>query len=725
MINFKLKWHPQFSIYNIEDCDALFLGENEQFLIDQKEFEGINLVVHNQGVLSDYVFQLDDMAEQINRLERIDKLVYDEILIGNESKYFKNYTTPKVSTIINKLSDVERDVYLLSELINENLIKKWVSGLPLQLDVVIVIVDDYLNSKLIDLNKEFREKGKDWLLIKPVGQTPMIGPLFSQLHDDAPCYQCLFTRMVQNKPVREWFRRQSVNASSTTVPILNETRLINSTLDFFKQIYLEYFLNSELQHTTLYASHALSLLDKGGQHFVSRRPQCQVCGDPALFGSVNNIPIFLNDGIKHKDVDGGYRSISRQETFTNINKMISPITGIITELTEISDGEEPDKMMIFQAAYFQSTYQKKMITADTFVQLSLGKGVSKQQAMSSALGEALERQAAQFTGEESFIYSTVKELNHRAFHSQQLAPFSKAQYEKFTHHKEVSLNNPQWVSEYNETIPINWVRGWSLSEDEFVYFPAAFCFANTPYDDHIYSLYTHNGNAAGNTQEEAILQGALELIERDAVAIWWYNQIPRPEISLDVIPDESRRKIFKTLDNDWDYWILDISNDIEVVSCVSVGKHKQTGQFVLGFGSHLDVSIACQRALTEMYQLITIKNKVTGPFDFDLIPAHPFLFPRRNTIKKCKADYQSFVSLNIKEDILYLLKTLANAGLELCVVNYSRPDIFLKTLKVIVPGLCHFWPQLDNQRLYAVPVKLGWFSKALQENDLNPLDLYL
>jgi len=724
MIDFKLKWHPQFSIYNIENCDALFLGENDQFLIDQEEFEGINLVVHNQGVLSDYVFQLDDMAEQISRLERIDKLVHEEILTGNGSEYYQNYSMPKTSNVINKLSDVERNVYLLSELINENIIKRWVSELPLQLDVAIVIVDDYLNPNLIDLNKEFREKGKDWLLIKPVGQTPMIGPLFTQLHD-APCYQCLFTRMVQNKPVREWFRRQAVGASSTTVPILSETRLIDNTLDHFKQIYLKHFLDSDVQHATLYATHALSLLDKGGRHFVSRRPQCRVCGEPTLFDSENNIPICLKDGIKHNDVDGGYRSISRQETVTNIDKIISPITGIITELTEISEADESDKMMIFQAAYFQSTYQKKKITADTFVQLSLGKGVLKHQAMSSALGEALERQAAQFTGEESFIYSTVKELNHRAFLPQQLVPFSNAQYRNFAHYQEVSLSNPQWVSEYNETIPVHWTRGWSLSKEEFVYFPAAFCFANTPYDDHIYSLYTHNGNAAGNTQEEAILQGALELIERDAVAIWWYNQIPRPEISLAVIPDESRKIIAKTLDNDWDYWILDISNDIEVVSCVSVGQHKQTGQFVLGFGSHLDVSIACQRALTEMYQLITIKNKVTGPFDFDLIPAHPFLFPRRNTIEKRKADYQSFISLNIKEDILYLLKTLDNVGLELCVVNYSRPDIFLKTLKVIVPGLCHFWPQLDNQRLYAVPVKLGWLSKTLQENDLNPLELYL
>jgi ribosomal protein S12 methylthiotransferase accessory factor len=38
-----------------------------------------------------------------------------------------------------------------------------------------------------------------------------------------------------------------------------------------------------------------------------------------------------------------------------------------------------------------------------------------------------------------------------------------------------------------------------------------------------------NGNAAGNTLEEAtILQGFVELIERDSVALWWYNRLRRP-----------------------------------------------------------------------------------------------------------------------------------------------------------------------------------------------------
>src|SRR5262249_11172783 len=46
-----------------------------------------------------------------------------------------------------------------------------------------------------------------------------------------------------------------------------------------------------------------------------------------------------------------------------------------------------------------------------------------------------------------------------------------------------------------------------------------------------------NGCAAGNTFEEAIVQGFLELVERDAYAIWWYNRLQRAEVDLDRIED--------------------------------------------------------------------------------------------------------------------------------------------------------------------------------------------
>jgi len=64
-------------------------------------------------------------------------------------------------------------------------------------------------------------------------------------------------------------------------------------------------------------------------------------------------------------------------------------------------------------------------------------------------------------------------------------------------------------------------------------------------------------------------------------------------------------------------------------------------------------------------------------------------------------------------------------GLETIVYDYSRPDIPVHTVKIVIPGLCHIWPELGNPRLRNVPVALGWHSRPLQESELNPLALYV
>jgi ribosomal protein S12 methylthiotransferase accessory factor len=63
-------------------------------------------------------------------------------------------------------------------------------------------------------------------------------------------------------------------------------------------------------------------------------------------------------------------------------------------------------------------------------------------------------------------------------------------------------------------------------------------------------------------------------------------------------------------------------------------------------------------------------------------------------------------------------------GLETIVLDQSRPDLGLSVVKVIVPGLRHFWPRFAPGRLYDVPVKMGWLAEPLTEEQLNPLPAF-
>ena len=88
---------------------------------------------------------------------------------------------------------------------------------------------------------------------------------------------------------------------------------------------------------------------------------------------------------------------------------------------------------------------------------------------------------------------------------------------------------------FDPSARIEWSPVWSLRDKRFRYLPTGF----------LYFFYRgpgqinadSNGCAAGNTLAEAIVQGFLELVERDTYAIWWYNRLQRPEVDLDQFDD--------------------------------------------------------------------------------------------------------------------------------------------------------------------------------------------
>ena len=67
----------------------------------------------------------------------------------------------------------------------------------------------------------------------------------------------------------------------------------------------------------------------------------------------------------------------------------------------------------------------------------------------------------------------------------------------------------------------------------------------------------------------------------------------------------------------------------------------------------------------------------------------------------------------------------AFAGLEVLVVDHTRPDVELPVVKVIVPGLRHFWRRLAPGRLYDVPMTLGERAIRNDEDTLNPVAMFL
>src|SRR5262249_18782155 len=114
---------------------------------------------------------------------------------------------------------------------------------------------------------------------------------------------------------------------------------------------------------------------------------------------------------------------------------------------------------------------------------------------------------------------------------------------------------------------------------------------------------------AGNTLAEAIVQGFLELVERDSYAVWWYNRVQRPQVDLDQFDDSYIRDLRRLVaENDRALWVLDVTNDLGIPSYVAIShwmnKRKENMEF--GSGSHFDPRIALLRAITELNQFLSI-----------------------------------------------------------------------------------------------------------------------
>ena len=54
------------------------------------------------------------------------------------------------------------------------------------------------------------------------------------------------------------------------------------------------------------------------------------------------------------------------------------------------------------------------------------------------------------------------------------------------------------------------------------------------------------------------------------------------------------------------------------------------------------------------------------------------------------------------------------------VKKLTKADCGVPVVRVIAPGLRHWWARLGPGRLYDVPPKIGWIPKKLREEELNP-----
>ncbi len=334
---------------------------------------------------------------------------------------------------------------------------------------------------------------------------------------------------------------------------------------------------------------------------------------------------------------------------------------------------------------------------------SMGKGTSARQSKAGALAEAAEWLACR---------ETVDLPGYVCKHQDELEPGRMVPIEAHLEH--ISTATPPVLEEIKD-LPdaYHWVEAWSLSRDEPVLVPVEYA-----------SLISGpNGQAAGNTREEAIEHALLEIFERRVHITVMRNRLVLPTIDPLTIPDPLLQA----------QWAFIQSKGIEVIlkdlsfegalPCVgayfvdpAVPDHFQFHHF-FKVGSAFNQREALMRTFTEFTQgrlqreflrdgRVTCEELLQpdfrglwaapdpcenflSAFMFGFLPCRDGSFLREGPVVpfRDEAGYR-----DSKDDILAGLAICRSLGKDVLVVDRSTPGSGFHVMQVIVPSYSDVLP---------------------------------
>ncbi|MXY35108.1 MAG: TOMM precursor leader peptide-binding protein, partial [Boseongicola sp. SB0664_bin_43] len=429
-----------------------------------------------------------------------------------------------------------------------------------------IVCDDFLASNLGEANRRQLEAGTPWILARPRGMEALFGPVF-RADGHGPCWDCLAHRLRGHQEVHNFLRNVAGEKAAFTPfaiqPAVLEALYALIAAEIVKWLVLE---DSAPLHE------CAIVMDVGtlavSQHRVVRRPQCLACGNEASYRPDRSPrPLCLQPSPKAHRGSGGARSVAPEVTLAKYGHLVSPVSGVVTWLSRTSD--ENDSWLHVDWAGSNLGMRSRTLSSlrRSLRSKSAGKGSTREQSSVSALCEAIERHSGTCQGDEIRVRGRFADFigDEEAIHPNDVQLFSDSQLDDATRIN--AKGHP-----YNIVPPrldpdaeIDWTPVWSFTQRRHRLLPTSILYSMAPEQRGPMDLIADsNGCAAGNTLEEAILQGFHELAERDAFAIWWYNRLQVPAVDLGSFGDAflaAASGYYARLGRE--IWMLDITADIK------------------------------------------------------------------------------------------------------------------------------------------------------------------
>jgi ribosomal protein S12 methylthiotransferase accessory factor len=421
-------------------------------------------------------------------------------------------------------------------------------------------------------------------------------------------------------------------------------------------------------------------------------------------------------------------------------ELVSRKVGIIKQIAAQGRGsDEPFPPYLYTAtlSHFDFRHAEK---AD---RVGAGKGRTENEAVCSAIGEAMERYCGFQLNPERIFVAKWNDLQPAAIPAQDFVLYSERQY----------LSTGWPYARWKKDADVAWITGVELPSQEPVAVPASLAYLICPPArvGDLFAPATSSGMAAGATLDSAVLGGLCELMERDAFLITWMNRLPAVELEL-----AHAGGLVQAIHRHYAYFSVDVRcfllpSDLPATVVMAVSFDPSPGKptHVVGLGCHPNPEIALSKALLELCQArpseagrfannppqgrLTRYEEVRTLDDHSAFAALPeqrdeFAFLWARGTKARVSDLRNPSRGNVGQDLKYCETALTAKGCRVAYVDLTLPDVAgydVHVVRAIATGLhpIHFGfgqERLGGRRLFELPKQLSFADRVRSEADLNP-----
>lgn len=583
---------------------------------------------------------------------------------------------------------------------------------PLRTDTRIVITDSYLRPELTTAPTE----GGPWLLVKVGEGSVWVSPVFTE--GRAPCWSCVRSRII----ARDDKLALLLYGGYRQVTLTPSKSLTTGT--FGREWVVAVAAQIERQLTgrrdALPSGCLVRITRAAGVsvHPVAPSSTCVECGRSATARGGGAAPSRTPRPASRK---GELWHTVR----TRLGPLLDPVTGVVSDL-HIYPATPDNGVAVAIASYANPSPGKlapvrvsapsgSLIGHPAVTRFAFGGGIRADDARARAALEAVERYCTSAQGDESNCDASLADLGDSAFHPNDLMCFDTSQLAR----QRPATRTPGELHAplpYPEDVSLRWCTVVSLTGVERL-LPVACCYRVPEADpDSAYCVYESNGSAVAFSMDNAIVSGFLEVVERDAVAIWWYNKVARPLVDIQSFGDDffadvadRQRAAGSRLS------VFDVTSDLGIPTFVAMSVRQPEDIPRFGFGAHFNARSALRSALVELGQAIrfhTQESRKWAGFDWS---GQSHLTAPDGPLRRAEHYRKAEETPTVRE----CAAAAAAVRAEVFVRDCTRTDIGLPCVKVVVPGLRGIGPRFGPGRLFDVPVRMGWRVEPPARPELN------